>query len=163
MLLRCLSFMTPHVRAQWWTDSVTEALRRIHLPLNVFASHWPDQFQFTFIYLYSSQQGASYSEVKTYNIRSSNNNSLLAVLCDSGKDSLKPFFHPRGSVVGLTGRTAKTTERTAGCQCLNPPPPFYVSALPPKPVKSSNPAASMSFNNSMALQDAEWYWGDISR
>ncbi|XP_034027242.1 phosphatidylinositol 3-kinase regulatory subunit alpha-like isoform X1 [Thalassophryne amazonica] len=36
-------------------------------------------------------------------------------------------------------------------------------ALPPKPVKSSAPAASGSFNNSMALQDAEWYWGDISR
>uniref|UniRef100_A0A7N8WL56 Phosphatidylinositol 3-kinase regulatory subunit alpha n=1 Tax=Mastacembelus armatus TaxID=205130 RepID=A0A7N8WL56_9TELE len=36
-------------------------------------------------------------------------------------------------------------------------------ALPPKPVKSSAPAASSSFNNSMALQDAEWYWGDISR
>uniref|UniRef100_A0A8D3D6U7 Phosphatidylinositol 3-kinase regulatory subunit alpha n=1 Tax=Scophthalmus maximus TaxID=52904 RepID=A0A8D3D6U7_SCOMX len=27
----------------------------------------------------------------------------------------------------------------------------------------SPPAASSSFNNSMALQDAEWYWGDISR
>ncbi|KAK2838214.1 hypothetical protein Q5P01_015426 [Channa striata] len=36
-------------------------------------------------------------------------------------------------------------------------------ALPPKPVKSSTPAPSSSFNNSMALQDAEWYWGDISR
>ncbi|XP_070690299.1 phosphatidylinositol 3-kinase regulatory subunit alpha-like [Pempheris klunzingeri] len=36
-------------------------------------------------------------------------------------------------------------------------------ALPPKPVKSSTPVASSSFNNSMALQDAEWYWGDISR
>uniref|UniRef100_A0A673BA24 Phosphatidylinositol 3-kinase regulatory subunit alpha-like n=1 Tax=Sphaeramia orbicularis TaxID=375764 RepID=A0A673BA24_9TELE len=37
------------------------------------------------------------------------------------------------------------------------------SALPPKPLKSSVPAASSTFNNSMALQDAEWYWGDISR
>uniref|UniRef100_A0A8D3DNN7 Phosphatidylinositol 3-kinase 85 kDa regulatory subunit alpha n=1 Tax=Scophthalmus maximus TaxID=52904 RepID=A0A8D3DNN7_SCOMX len=35
--------------------------------------------------------------------------------------------------------------------------------LPPKPAKPSPPAASSSFNNSMALQDAEWYWGDISR
>ncbi|XP_075938524.1 phosphatidylinositol 3-kinase regulatory subunit gamma-like isoform X3 [Anarhichas minor] len=37
------------------------------------------------------------------------------------------------------------------------------NALPPKPVKSSAPAASCSFNNSISLQDAEWYWGDISR
>ncbi|KAF6715645.1 Phosphatidylinositol 3-kinase regulatory subunit alpha [Oryzias melastigma] len=36
-------------------------------------------------------------------------------------------------------------------------------ALPPKPVRTPTPAASSSFNNSMALQDAEWYWGDISR
>ncbi|XP_040051562.2 phosphatidylinositol 3-kinase regulatory subunit alpha-like isoform X1 [Gasterosteus aculeatus] len=36
-------------------------------------------------------------------------------------------------------------------------------ALPPKPIKSSSPAASCSFNNSISLQDAEWYWGDISR
>uniref|UniRef100_A0A3Q3Q6V3 Phosphatidylinositol 3-kinase regulatory subunit alpha n=1 Tax=Monopterus albus TaxID=43700 RepID=A0A3Q3Q6V3_MONAL len=36
-------------------------------------------------------------------------------------------------------------------------------ALPPKPIKSSAPAASSSFNNSISLQDAEWYWGDISR
>ena len=36
------------------------------------------------------------------------------------------------------------------------------SALPPKPAKPSTPVPS-TFNNSLALQDSEWYWGDISR
>ncbi|XP_045897914.1 phosphatidylinositol 3-kinase regulatory subunit alpha-like, partial [Micropterus dolomieu] len=31
-------------------------------------------------------------------------------------------------------------------------------ALPPKPVKSAAPAAASTFNNSISLQDAEWYW-----
>ncbi|XP_019721513.1 phosphatidylinositol 3-kinase regulatory subunit alpha-like [Hippocampus comes] len=38
-------------------------------------------------------------------------------------------------------------------------------ALPPKPAKpsSSASASECTFNNGMALHDAEWYWGDISR
>uniref|UniRef100_A0A7N6FKD1 Phosphatidylinositol 3-kinase regulatory subunit alpha n=1 Tax=Anabas testudineus TaxID=64144 RepID=A0A7N6FKD1_ANATE len=73
-------------------------------------------------------------------------------------DTAPPFLNRLMEAVETKGNADlnKVTGHSNACEVL-------LMSLPPKPVKSTTPVPSSSFNNSMALQDAEWYWGDISR
>ncbi|KAF1498097.1 Phosphatidylinositol 3-kinase regulatory subunit alpha, partial [Eudyptula minor] len=66
-----------------------------------------------------------------------------------------------GSLTSCVRKLSSTHSRNLLDFIINFFPPLS-AALPPKPPKP-NTVTNNGMNNNMSLQDAEWYWGNISR
>ncbi|KAM9112245.1 phosphatidylinositol 3-kinase regulatory subunit beta isoform 1-T2 [Pangshura tecta] len=104
---------------------------------------------------------------------------LQFLLCHLGKVSQQAEsngLHPRalGEIFGplllrLPGTSAELSPDFSGLfletllQVKDSEPEQVPPALPPKPSKPKAGGASLANGSSAPLQEAEWYWGDISR
>uniref|UniRef100_A0A452GKV7 SH2 domain-containing protein n=1 Tax=Gopherus agassizii TaxID=38772 RepID=A0A452GKV7_9SAUR len=73
----------------------------------------------------------------------------------------QPESRACGTVPGLVASRSWPEQgpSAAQLQCS----PGFLAALPPKPSKPKPGGASLANGSSAPLQEAEWYWGDISR
>uniref|UniRef100_A0A8C0IUQ0 Phosphoinositide-3-kinase regulatory subunit 2 n=1 Tax=Chelonoidis abingdonii TaxID=106734 RepID=A0A8C0IUQ0_CHEAB len=73
----------------------------------------------------------------------------------------QPESRACGAVPGLVASRSwpERSPSAAQLQCSS----SFLAALPPKPSKPKPGGASLANGSSAPLQEAEWYWGDISR